>query len=162
MSRQGDLEGAVRTIEQARRKDPQSPRVLLAYACIKSAQGEIEQAQEALLALPQDDQDSPEAVSLRASLQFQQVLKDAPAENDLESRVSNDGTDSEGLYQLAAHKVRRGDYETALELLLRLLQKDRAYGDDAGRKGMLAVFEIMGPSNPLVARYRGRMFNALH
>jgi len=51
---------------------------------------------------------------------------------------------------------------STLELLLRLLQKDRAYRDDAGRKGMLAVFEIIGTSNPLVARYRGRMFNALH
>jgi len=162
MSRRGDLDGAVTMIEQARQQDPQSPRVLLAYAGIKSMQGEIEQAQQALSALPLDEQDSPEAVSLKANLQFQQALQNAPAEHDLESRVSNDNADSEGIYQLAAHKVRKGDYEVALELLLKLLQKDRAYGDDAGRKGMLAVFDIMGESNPLVARYRGRMFNALH
>lgn len=162
MSRQGDLDGAAAMIEQARQQDPQSPRVLLAHAAIKSMQGEIEQAQEALSALPPDVQDSPEAVSLKADLQFQQALQDAPAEHDLESRVYNDGADSEGIYQLAAHKVRKGDYETALQLLLKLLQKDRTYGDDAGRKGMLAVFDIMGASNPLVARYRGRMFNALH
>jgi len=162
MSRQGDFDGAAGIIGQAREMDPQNPRVLLAYAGVKSAQGDIEQAQEALSALPQDDQDSPEAVSLKASLRFQQVLQDAPTESDLKSRVSDDGADSEALYQLAAHKVRLGDHEAALELLLRLLQKDRTYGDDAGRKGMLAVFEIIGTSNPLVARYRGRMFNALH
>ena len=162
MSRQGDFDGAAGIIEQAHEMDPQNSRVLLAYAGVKSAQGEIERAQEALSALPQDDQDSPEAVSLRANLQFQLVLQDAPTESDLESRVSGDGADSKALYQLAAHKVRLGDHEAALELLLRLLQKDRTYGDDAGRKGMLAVFEIMGASNPLVARYRGRMFNALH
>ena len=142
--------------------DPENPLVLLSYAGLKSAQGEIEQAQEALSALPQNDQNSPEAMSLRAGLRFQQVLRDAPTEHDLESRVSDGSADSEALYQLAAHKVRLGDYEAALELLLRLLQKDRSYGDDAGRRGMLAVFEIMGASNPLVARYRGRMFNALH
>jgi putative thioredoxin len=162
MSRLGDLDGAAAMIEQARQQDPQSPRVLLADAAIKSIQGEIEQAQEVLSALPPDVQDSPEAVSLKANLQFQQALQGAPAEHDLESRVSNDGADSEGIYQLAAHKVRKGDYETALELLLKLLQKDRTYGDDAGRRGMLAVFDIIGASNPLVARYRGRMFNALH
>jgi putative thioredoxin len=162
MSRLGDLDGAAAMIEQARQQDPQSPRVLLADAAIKSIQGEIEQAQEVLSALPPDVQDSPEAVSLKANLQFQQVLQNAPAERDLESRVSNDGADSEDIYQLAAHKVRKGDYETALELLLKLLQKDRTYGDDAGRRGMLAVFDIIGASNPLVARYRGRMFNALH
>ena len=162
ISRQGDLDGAAAMIEQARQQDPQSSRVLLAHAAIKSMQGEIEQAQEVMSALPLDVQDSPEAVSLKADLQFQQALQDAPAEHDLESRVSNDGADSEGIYQLAAYKVRKGDYETALELLLKLLQKDRTYGDDAGRKGMLAVFDIMGESNPLVARYRGRMFNALH
>jgi putative thioredoxin len=41
------------------------------------------------------------------------------------------------------------------------MQKDRKYGDDAARKGLLLVFDILG-SNPLVSRYRSKLFNLLH
>jgi putative thioredoxin len=53
------------------------------------------------------------------------------------------------------------EMEAALEQLLALMQKDRKYGDDAGRKDMLLVFDILG-GDPLVARYRSKLFNLLH
>jgi len=70
--------------------------------------------------------------------------------------------DSEARYQLAARKVMEEDYAGALELLLGLMLKDRSWGGDAGRKGMLQIFDILGGTGDLVARFRGRMFNALH
>ncbi|MDX9767108.1 MAG: tetratricopeptide repeat protein [Ectothiorhodospiraceae bacterium] len=42
------------------------------------------------------------------------------------------------------------------------MQKHRAFGDEAGRKGLLAAFEVMGPDDPRVASYRRRMFTLLH
>jgi putative thioredoxin len=44
---------------------------------------------------------------------------------------------------------------------MELVRLDRSYGDDAGRKGLLKVFEILG-DNELVSRYRRQMFNAMH
>lgn len=70
--------------------------------------------------------------------------------------------DSVARYQLAAHRVREGDYESALELLLQLVRRDRSYGEDAGRKGMVAVFDLLGGSGDLVSRYRAQMMNALY
>jgi len=58
--------------------------------------------------------------------------------------------------------VRDNDFDSALELLLQLLQNDRDYGGDAARKGLLALFDILGASDPRVSQYRNRMFNALH
>jgi putative thioredoxin len=46
-------------------------------------------------------------------------------------------------------------------LLLQLMQKDRAYGDDAGRLGLLRVFELLG-DDPRVGQYRRRMASLLH
>ena len=48
-----------------------------------------------------------------------------------------------------------------MDLLLQLMQKDRSYGDDAGRHGLLQVFELLG-DDPLVSRYRGRMASLLY
>ena len=63
---------------------------------------------------------------------------------------------------MAAHRVLKGDYEAGLEQLLALMLKDRHYGDDAARKGMLAIFDLLGGTGDLVTRFRSRMFNALH
>jgi putative thioredoxin len=45
---------------------------------------------------------------------------------------------------------------------MELLRRDRHYGDDAARKGMLMVFDLLGGEGELVNRYRRQMFNALH
>jgi putative thioredoxin len=97
-----------------------------------------------------------------ARIHFDRTAQESPPVDELQQTLQNDPANSEALYQLASHRVMEADYVAALELLLTLLQKDRKYGDDAGRKGMLQVFEMLGGDGDLVKRYRSRMFNALH
>ena len=80
---------------------------------------------------------------------------------ELQRRLQTGSADSESIYQLAAHQVMNGEYENALEQLLALMQKDRAYGDDAARNGLLKVFELLG-NDPRVGQYRRRMASMLH
>lgn len=160
--RQGDTEGALKLIEEAYRSDPGNSRVILARAHLQATLGQIDAAEQTLSELPMDQQDSPEVKALRARFLFDHVADRAPAVEHLESRLAAQPDDAEALYQLAAHKVMANDFEQALELLLQLLQKHRGYGDDAARKGILAIFDILGPDDPRVPRYRGRLFNALH
>ena len=159
---QGKTAEAIPLIESAKESDPGNPRVLLAYARLKATLGEIDQAEEALSELPIDEQEKPEILSLRARCDFDRIAHSAPEKEVLEQLLATDGDQSEARYQLAARKVLDNAYEEALELLLQLMLKDRAYGDDAARKGMLAIFDILGGSGELVTRFRGRMFNALH
>jgi putative thioredoxin len=49
-----------------------------------------------------------------------------------------------------------------MEAFMSILQRDRGFRDDAGRKGLLAVFEMPGNEGELVNSYRRRLFNALH
>ena len=158
----GETDAAIALIEKARRMDPDNPRALIAYAQVKSAQGKIDQAEEALNMLSVDEREKPEVAGLRARFQFDRAIENAPTMESLESNLRKDGADSEAIYQLAAYKVVANDYEGALELLLRLMTHDREYGDDAGRKGMLAVFAILGGTGDIVKRYRSQMFNLLH
>ena len=67
---------------------------------------------------------------------------------------------SPGPFQLALRKVVERDYERAVELLLELMQKDRGFGDDAGRRGLLKTFELLGV-DPLVSCYPSRMARLL-
>ena len=158
----GELERARDLIELARTEDPDNPRVALADIQIAAAQGQIEEAQAAIDRLPLELAGDPEVVALRGRLLFAAALVGAPAPSDLERRLASEPKDSEARYQLAAHLVMEGNYESALDLLLELVRRDRAYGEDAGRKGMVAVFDLLGGSGDLVALYRARMMNALY
>jgi putative thioredoxin len=158
----GDLGRARDLIERARAEDPENPRVALADIQIAAAQGRAEEAQSAIDRLPIELANDPEVVALRGQLLFASALAGAPAPSDLESRLAADPRDSEARYQLAAHRVMAGDYESALDLLLDLVRRDRAYGEDAGRKGMVAIFDLLGGAGDLVSRYRARMMNALY
>ncbi len=159
---QGDVEKAGELIEQANLADPGNPRVKLSYARYKATIGELADAEQLLLELPVEEREKPEVVSMLARIRFDHTIKEAPAVEVLEQILEQDPTNSEALYQLASHRIIETDYESALELLLTLMQKDRQYGDDAGRKGMLRIFDMLGGEGDLVKRYRNRMFNILH
>ena len=53
------------------------------------------------------------------------------------------------------------DEVNAMELLLALMKKDRSFGDDAARRALLRIFELLG-DDPRVAQYRRRMASLLH
>ena len=92
---------------------------------------------------------------------FRTELGDAPATIELEARLEADPGDSETRYQLALRKMLEQDTEAAMDLLLQLMQKDRAYGDDAGRQWLLKVFDFLG-DDPRVGQYRRRMASLLY
>lgn len=162
MMADGQLTRAQDLIERARSEDPSNPRLALAEVQLAAARGEIAEAQVLIERLPIDLAHDPEVLALRGRLQFAAVLDGAPPAAELAVRIDSDPKDSEARYQLAAHRVVAGDYETALEMLLDLMKRDRTYGDDAGRRGMLAIFDMLGSGDPLAASYRARMMTALY
>jgi putative thioredoxin len=55
-----------------------------------------------------------------------------------------------------------GDYDRALAELLAIVQADRAFGDDVGRRTMLTIFEALGSDSDLVRRYRRELASAIN
>ncbi len=123
--------------------------------------GDAEGAAAALDGLPAQDQDSAEVTRLRGQLYFAEQVAGAPAANELDASLAADANDLEALHLLAARKVIDEDYDAAMDLLLQLMQKDRDFRDDAGRVGLLKVFELLG-DDPRVGRYRSRMASLLY
>ncbi|AUB80982.1 thioredoxin [Candidatus Thiodictyon syntrophicum] len=158
----GDLKRAAVLIEQAQAQDPSNARVALARVQLTAAQGDLSGAAALLERLPIELAQDPEVAALRGQLRFAQALVGAPAPVDLTRRLAADPNDSEAAYLLAAHRVLAGDFEGALEGLLALMKRDRTYGDDAARKGMVAVFDLLGGQGELVTRFRARMMTVLY
>ena len=157
----GDAKGALELLAEARAGDPENPRILVAMAQAHAAAGDLDAATEALDALPMDEQDKAETRQLRGRLFFDQVAIQAGPAETVAQRSAASPDDSEARYQLAAHQVVANDIAGALDNLLLIMQKDRAFGDDAARIALLKLFDMLG-DDPMVTRYRARMFNLLH
>ena len=157
----GDLEGALALLSQAREEDPGNPRLLMAMAQIQAASGDPEAAEQSLTALPADEQDKPEVQTLRAQLFFSRIASGGASPGETAQRVAEAPDDTEARYRLAAQQVTANEVENAVDNLLLIMQKDRKFGDDAGRLALLKLFKMLG-EDPAVNRYRARMFNLLH
>jgi putative thioredoxin len=158
----GDIDGAESRVDRARNIDPDNSRIHLAEVRIKAARGDLQGAEELLERLPLELLSDPEVAALKGQLRFARVIADAPPEAQLAARLEVNPKDSEARYQLAARQIARGDTEAGLKQLLDLLKKDRSFGDDAARKGMVMVFDMLGGKGDLVTRYRSQMLNALY
>jgi putative thioredoxin len=159
--RGGNAAGAVVLLEEAREADPDNARITVALAQAQAAAGDVAAAEATLDALPPDQREKPEVAALRSHLYFEGQVTGAPAAAELEARLAEDPGDHEALYQLALRKVVEQDYDSAMELLLELMKKDRGFGDDAGRNTLLKVFELLG-DDPRVGQYRRRMATLLY
>ena len=159
---QGESDQAAVLIQQVLEAEPSNPQAIVAFAKLKATLGDMSAATEALDSLPREEQDKPEVVAMRAQMLFDKVASEAPAIEDLNAMLLADEKNSEARYQLAAQLVMQGQLETALEHLLVLMRSDREYEDDAARKAMIQVFDILGGDHPITKTYRTRMFNYLY
>jgi putative thioredoxin len=109
-----------------------------------------------------EQRQEPDALRLSARLGFAATASEAPALEELEQRIARQPADMQSRYQLAARLVLDGKPDRAMEELLYISRHDRAFGDDAGRKGLLAVFELLGNEGELVADYRRKLATSMH
>jgi putative thioredoxin len=158
----GDLSSATALIEQAEQEDPENKRVFVAQVQLKAAEGNAEGALALLERTPLELTDDTDLAALRGRLAFGAAVANAPPPDQLEAKLNADPNDSAARYQLASHQVLSGNNEAALENLLTLLRQDRQYGEDAARKGMISIFDLLGGDDPLVRTYRAKMLSSLY
>lgn len=157
----GDVEAARVLLEQAKASDPSNDNIDLTLAQAHAAEGDIEKAGEILNSLPADFRDKPEVRTLEGLLFFEGLLTGAPDEIELTRRLEQDTDDAEARYLLAARHAVNQRYVEAMEELLQLMKKNRSYGDDAARKALLKLFDVLS-DDPLVPRYRSRMMSLIY
>lgn len=160
--RAGDAARAQRLLEQVLALEPNNDRARLELAGVHITQGRFEEATALLDGLSADGKLDPRSAALRGRLEFARVAAAAPPVAELETAIAANPGDCLARYQLAAVRVLGGDYERALAELLEIVRRDRKFGDDAGRKAMLAVFNLLGSGDELVKKYRTALSSALN
>ena len=154
---QGNVEAAIEHMREAAESDPDNPRVQTTYARVLLEHKQTDTLQAFIQSMPTEMQTLPEIAAIKAQLEILARLGNGMQAETLLARVEADANDCEAREQLSALYVSQGNYVAALEQLLEIMRRDRAYNEDAGRMGLLRLFEMLGPENPLTVEYRRKM-----
>ncbi|MDH3218580.1 MAG: thioredoxin [Gammaproteobacteria bacterium] len=159
---QGQAEQALELLNQALAKDPENAQLKVTIAQVVYNQGDSESALALLDSLDEESSKLDAAIKLRAEMNLAAQLADLPELSDIEQRLQQNPKDLEALLQKSRHLTAQGDYENAMECLLEIMRIDRGYEEDAGRNGLLALFDMLGGEHPSVQKYRRKLFTLLH
>jgi putative thioredoxin len=158
----GKFGEALTILQQAVTTDPGNDRAKLELARLHANLGHADEAETTLASLPAEAKASTDAVGLRAQLEFTRIVAGARPPEVLLAAIAANARDSTARYELAAHLVLRQQYESALDQLLEIVRTDRKYRDDAGRKAMVSIFNLLGGSGDIVKQYRTKLSMALN
>lgn len=142
--------------------DPHNNNLRLLYVDVLMREKQYDDARAILQSLPADIRQQPEVAGLLGRLEFLSTAKESADADTLLATLEKEPDNCEIRYQLSSLYITQAEYEKALDQLLEIMKRDRQYGDDAGRKGMLKVFEMLGGKGELVSRYRQKMASMLY
>jgi putative thioredoxin len=160
--RRGNTDAAIEQLAQVCADDPSNTRAALDLVELNLAAGRLEAAETGYAALPRDVRDETDGTRLRALLDLSAIAQEAGNRSEVEQRLQAAPEDLEARYRLAALQVLAGEYEPAMEAFLEIIRRERSFREDAGRRALLAVFDLLGNEHELVGSYRRRLFNAMH
>lgn len=160
----GDIVGATQLMEQVLQHEPDFHEAAIELAGMLIQQERVDEAESLLEAIPPDAVDNQVISELltevkRAKLQAQVVGVDTSA---LEQRLAEKPDDLATMLELAKIRVAMGEIEAGLELYFTVHKKDSKFEDGAGKQGLFNTFELIGNTNPLVKKYRNKLFALLY
>jgi putative thioredoxin len=91
-------------------------------------------------------------------------LQGGAAARDLEAlrtKVEAEPQNLEARLALAQALAAMENYKEALAEFLNIVKTDRTFQDDAARKGMVQIFEVLGSDDPLTDQYRTELAKVL-
>jgi len=158
---EGSTEQAEGELDRVLAEEPAHGRALMLLARLRLQQNRADDAADVIRGLPARYEGDPEVAGLRNRIEFARIAEETPSEEAAEKTLTDDPDDLEARYRIAAYRVLAEDYQAAFDHLLAIVRQDRSFRDDAGRKGMLALFELLGNRHPLVSDYRKRLSREL-
>ncbi len=161
-SSEGRAQDALDIMNQALAKDPDNADLKIDIAQLLVSQGDDVGASALLDSLDEEGKKKEAAIKLRAEIEMAERLKNLPPIADIEQQLSDNPDNLKALVDKSNHLVARGEYDEAMQCLLRVMMLDRKFEDDAGRNGLLALFDMLGGEHPSVQKYRRKMFTLLH
>jgi putative thioredoxin len=155
----GRTDEAERAFRRALDLDARCDAALLGLARILADREEDDEALEMLERVLPGSPKRQEADHLAAAIR---VGRSGPVDaREFRTRIEANPGDLAARMALGHELAAEGDYEGALAQYVEVVKRDRTYDDEAARKAMLDVFELLGPGDATADRYRNELAKVL-
>ncbi|MGH7057533.1 MAG: tetratricopeptide repeat protein [Acetobacteraceae bacterium] len=149
---------AARLFAQAAQEDSENPEAWAGLVRAELAAGKEGAARKALARVPAVLAEHAEIASARAALALaEEGRKAAGGIAALQARVTRDAADFAASYELAIALNGLGRRDEAVEQLLGIVGRDRAWREDAARLQLLKLFEAWGFDDPAAVAGRRKL-----
>jgi putative thioredoxin len=155
---QADPATAAQRYQQILGSNPTHGPSLLGLSRVLVLQGDP-QATDVLHRISRGMPEYPTAEALLSLVAFLQAAEGSI--DDARQQLGRDPNAANARWQVAAHLAQAHQWADALQHLLVIVQRDRAFGDDAARRAMLAIFSVLGEADPTTVHYRRQLASAL-
>ena len=157
----GDLGAAANIYGQVVKQDSGNPVALAGLARCYLGRGDLEHASQTLAMVPPEHAGHAEVTGAQAALSLAEDAGEAGDIEGLSDLVTREPTNNQARYDLANSLFQTGRQEDAIEMLLELVRRDREWNDQAGRKQLIKLFEVLGPTHELTLSGRRRLSSML-
>lgn len=155
---EGDPHTAAQAFQQILAEDPANAGAMAGLLRCLMAVGDLDAARQMLSQIPEDLTKNAEIAAVKTALELQHTAAAASGKSaELRRRLSEHPDDHQARFDLALAYYADGENEAAVDELLELFRRDRAWNDDAARKQLVKLFEAFGPTHPLTVSSRKRL-----
>lgn len=162
-----DLGTAAAIYSQVLQAEPANTGAIAGLARCRLAAGDVEGAREVIDQVGGEQANDAAIAGARSAIELAEQTATADAGGDggdiaeLRAKLAANANDHQARYDLALALYGQGQREAAVDELLELIERDRKWNDEAGRKQLLKLFEAFGPTDPLTVEARQRLSTIL-
>lgn len=157
----GDIAGAADIFSQIAEVEPENVRALAGIVRCQLAAGNVAQAKAVLGAVPEAKRDDPTLAGVKAQIALAEAKPAAGALDALAAKANAEPANLDARFDYASALIAAGAMESGLDELLAIMEKNRAWNEEAARKKLVTVFEALGPTHELTVSGRRRLSSIL-
>ena len=161
----GDTERAEGLLQQALALDPGYDEARIAYVQLLVDVGRLDDAHAQFERISHRSRSDPELKpsidALELAINAREHVAELPEEAELVARIAATPGDLQARLSLAELRIARKAWGPAMDELLEIVQRDRSFQDDIGRKTLISVFNMASAQPELVSQYRRRLSTML-
>ncbi len=157
----GDVNAAAQGFGEILQNDAENVEAIAGLTKCYIKTGDFDRAEQTLALVPPAKAESAPVARARAALELARKAGDTGDVDSLRAKVSAEPGDPQARFDLALALNAKGDRQGALDELLILVAKHRAWDDDAARKQLVQLFEAWGPTDPATTSGRQKLSSLL-
>lgn len=158
----GDMQAAAQGFAAAIEAEPGNLAAICGLAKCYGATGDFEAAARTLELVPPSSASDPAVAAVRAAIELGAGASETAVDTGpLLERIEKNPKDMAARFELAEAQIAAQANEDAMETLLESIRIDRTWDDEAARKKLLTLFDMLGPTHELTLAARRKLSSIL-